>query len=158
MDPSQWIASFKALHEHVKKGAASELEKEKHQAMREELARSLATAQGLSVPAGQDARRHFRVAQVYPVEVNSVYRAVTRDISRSGFSALVPGTLREGEEVTFSLQLTRDTEAVKGRARVVSAVKQAGNMRVAFEITGLQPEMAERLELALFDAALSRIS
>lgn len=156
MDPSKWIAAFRVLHEKVKKGTASEEEQRQYPAMREELARSLVSAQGLTVPPGQDARKHFRVAQVFTLEVNAVYRAVTRDVSRSGFSALVPATFKEGEEVTFSLQVGREVEPVAGRARVVSSVKQAGNSRVAFAILGLEQSAGDRLETALFDAVLAR--
>ena len=158
MEPSQWIAAFRALHERVKKGDASALELERHLAMREELARSLASAQGLTVPAGQDARKHVRVAQVFNLEVNNVYRAVTRDISRSGFSALVTASFKEGEEVLFSIQPGRGVDPIQGRARVVSALKQTGNSKVAFAIISLAEASAERLEMALFDAALARFS
>ena len=158
MDPSQWIAAFRALHERVKKGDASPEEKDRHLAMRREFARSLAAAQGLGVPDGQDARKHFRVAQVYNLEVNNAYRAVTRDISRSGFSALVPGSFKEGEEVLFSIQPGRGVDPIQGRARVVSSVKQPGNSKVAFAVTTISEDAAERLEMALFDAALARFT
>jgi hypothetical protein len=157
MDPSQWIASFRALHDKVRKGQASPTEAEQHLAMREEFARSLALAQGLQVPAGQDARRHFRVAQVFNVEINRVIQAVTRDVSRSGFSALVPGSLKEGEQVTFSIIPGRGQDPVQGMASVASVLKQSGNARVSFTVTSLHDAAGDRLEMALFDAALARL-
>ena len=107
----------------VKKGDASPEEKDRHLAMRREFARSLAAAQGLGVPDGQDARKHFRVAQVYNLEVNNAYRAVTRDISRSGFSALVPGSFKEGEEVLFSIQPGRGVDGDQEPVRVGTTPK-----------------------------------
>jgi hypothetical protein len=157
MDPSQWIAAFRVLHERVKKGDVPPDDAAKHVAMREELARSLASAQGLTVPVGQNARRHFRVAQVFPLEVNRVCQALTRDVSRSGFSALVPGAFREGEQVSFSIIPGRGQDPVQGLASVVSSVKQAGNSRVSFAVTSLEESAGDRLEMALFDAALARI-
>jgi hypothetical protein len=157
MDPTQWISAFRALHQRVKKAEATPQELEHHLAMREELARSLASAQGLTVPTGQNARRHFRVAQVFHIELNNIHRAVTRDISRSGFSALVPGDYKDGQEVSFSIVLARGEEPITGKGKVVASMKQQGSSRVSISVSAMSEASGERLEMALFDAALSRI-
>lgn len=100
MDAQQWMLQFKQVHEAAKKNGSDD----KHRAMKEELARSLVQAQGLSVPEGQAHRKAFRVAQAWQVEINGIYKCLTRDVSGGGFSALVPGNLSVGEEVRFSLR------------------------------------------------------
>jgi hypothetical protein len=156
MDPSQWLAGFRGAHERAKKGALQPDEKQAYLAMREELARSLLAAQGMMIPDGQNARQHFRVAHVFPVELSNQHASATRDISRTGFSATVAADFKVGENVSFKLTLVRGTDPVAGTARVISAVKQVGNARVSFAFGKLSEADAERLEVALFDAVLQR--
>jgi PilZ domain len=157
MEPGQWIAAFREAHERFRSGALTDAERARYLAMREELATSLVGAQGLMVPAGQAARRHFRVAQVFAIEINNLYRSMTKDISRAGFSCLVPATLKEGDPFSFALTLKRGEDPVTGQGRVVGVVKQQGNSRVSFSIDTLSEANAERLEMALFDAVLARL-
>lgn len=157
MDPSQWIAQFRVLHERVSRGQASDEDRLRHKAMREELATSLVQSQGQSVPPGSQARKHFRVPQVFPVEVNNIYRLVTRDISRAGFSALVNGSLAVGDDISFSLTLARGTEPITGKGHVAELSKLQGSARVGFAIDAMSEAAAERLEMALFDAVLARL-
>lgn len=156
MDPAAWLAGFRVTHGRAKAGQLSPDEQQKYLAMREELARSLVAAQGLTVPDGQQARRHFRVAQVFGLEVANLYTTVTKELSRAGFSALITGSLQANDRVDFKLLLGRGSEPVQGQARVVSIVRQSGNSRVSFNIEAMSPEDGERLESALFDAVLAR--
>lgn len=156
MDPSEWLAGFRVTHQRAKEGKLKPEERAKYLAMREEFARSLVAAQGLTVPEGQQARRYFRVAQLYALEVGNLYNTVTKELSRSGFSALITGTLKDSDRVDFKLTLARGAEPLVGQARVVSVVRQQGNSRVSFAIEALNEADAERLELALFDAVLAR--
>lgn len=156
MDPSEWLAGFRVTHQRAKAGQLKPEERAKYLAMREELARSLVAAQGLSLPEGQNARKHFRVAQVFALEVANLYQTVTKELSRAGFSALITGTLKANDSVDFQLTLGCGTEPVTGKARVVSVVRQAGNSRVSFAIEAMGADGEERLELALFDAVLAR--
>ena len=157
VDPTQWIAGFRQQHTSHKAEPLAGEELTTYLAMREELARSLLAAQGLTVPAGQNARRHFRVAQVFPVELNNLYQSVTRDISRAGFSAVVQGAFKDGERVAFALTLARGVEPLTGSANVVSSMRLQGSSRVSFCIDHLAEAGAERLECALFDAVLARL-
>ncbi len=156
MDPSEWISRFRITHDKAKAGGLNELERKQYLGMREELARSLVNAQALAVPEGQNARRHFRVAQLYQVEVKNLYKTVTRELSISGFSAMVPGELKPGESVPFKLTVNRATEPISGIAKVVNTVKAQGAFRTNFEIETMSEPNTEILEVALFDAVLSR--
>lgn len=151
MDAEQWMVQFKQVHEAAKKNGSDD----KHRAMKEELARSLVHAQGLTVPEGQMHRKAFRIAQAWQLELNDTYRCLTRDVSGGGFSALVPASLNVGEEVRFSLRIGGG-EPVTGSASVVAAIKQLGNSRVSFTIVSMPKADVERFENALFDCVLSR--
>lgn len=152
MDAAEWMVQFKRVHEHAKKHGSDE----KHKAMKEELARSLVAAQGLTVPDGQMHRKAFRIAQAWQLELDGMYKCLTRDVSGGGFSTLVPGNLNVGQEVRFSLRIGAGQEPVTGTAKVVAAVKQAGNARVSFNIVSLANADVERFENAIFDCVLSR--
>ncbi|MBE2251557.1 MAG: PilZ domain-containing protein [Myxococcus sp.] len=150
MDAEAWMIKFKQVHEAAKKSGSND----NHRAMKEELARSLVQAQGLTVPDGQMHRKAFRIAQAWQLELNDTYRCLTRDVSGGGFSALVPASLNVGDEVRFSLKI--GGEPVTGTATVVAAIKQLGNSRVSFTIGSMDKDHVERFENALFDCVLSR--
>ncbi len=156
MDPSEWIARFRITHENAKAKKLSDEERKTYLNMREELARSLVNAQALSVPEGQNARKHFRVAQLYQVEINNIYKTVTRELSTSGFSAMVATELKPGQVVPFNLWINRADEPITGQAKVVGGVKAGGAFRTSFLIEVISEANAERLESALFDAVLAR--
>lgn len=152
MDAEQWMQEFKRVHENAKKSGTSD----KHRAMKDELARSLVQAQGLSVPDGQAHRKAFRIAQAWQVELNNTWKCLTRDVSGGGFSALVPSPLNVGDEVKFSMKIGAGQEPVSGTATVVSAIRQTGNSRVSFNIISMMKDDVERFENAIFDSVLAR--
>ncbi len=156
MDPAQWLAAFRITHEQSKKGALSEGEHKKYLGMRDELARSLMNAQGLVAPTGTPPRRVFRVAQVFPIEIENVQNTTTRDLSCAGFTASVTGAYKPGQVISWVLTLSRTTEPIAGLAEVVSSQKTGTNTRLTCNFTGLLEPQAERIETALFDAALAR--
>jgi hypothetical protein len=155
MDPGEWMARFRVTHERAKSGILNEEQKKDYLGMREELARSLLAAQQLTTPDGQPARRFFRVAQVYRIELNRTYQTTTKMVSVSGFSVSLQNELKVGTKVGFALTLGRESEPVSGEAKVVSSVKQ-GPWQISFSIEQINEANAERLEAALFDAVLSR--
>jgi hypothetical protein len=158
MDPAQWIASFRVSHDHFKRGTLNEDDVKKYFSMREELARSLMTAQGMSVPDGVPARRAFRVAQVFPIEVANMYRTMTREISCQGFTATVSGGFKEGEEISFVLTLARSSEPLSGVAAVTASARQGtNNVRLSAKFISLDEARLERIESALFESALARL-
>jgi hypothetical protein len=156
VDPSAWLKQLKALHEQAKSSSLNAEQSRDYLAMREELARSLCAAQQLTVPEGASARQTFRVAHAFQVEVNNLHRTLTKDISRNGFSCLMANAFKEGDEVPFSLVVKRGEEPLTGVAQVASVVRTGSNARVGFKFTAFPAERQERLEVALFDAVLSR--
>ena len=157
MDPAQWIASFRITHDKAKRGELSPDERMRYQGMCEEFARSLMAAQNLSAPEGVPARRAFRVAQVYPIELENVARTMTRDVSCLGFTATASGDFKEGQQISWALTLARNTDPMQGMATVVSAPLVArGSYRVTATFNKLTDAQGDRLEKALIDAALSR--
>jgi len=155
VDPSQWIAAFRVTHEKAKANQLSEDQRKTYLAMREELARSLVAAQSLKVPEGEFSRKYFRVAQMYKLEIDRTYQTMTKEVSRAGFSAMMPKELKVGTRVGFAITLQRDTDPISGEAKVVGATK-SGQWRIDFSIDLMNDQNAERLESALFDAVLAR--
>jgi hypothetical protein len=161
MSASEWIAEFKAMHEAARKGSLSDRDKRMYLNAREQFARALLGAQGLTQKPGETARQAFRIAHALQVELGLLagnVKAVTIDISKGGFST----TLNQGPDgqdtVGFSLRLPGGSEPMVGRARVIASKKVPGAVRVSFGFENLSEADNERLEFALFDLALSRIA
>jgi hypothetical protein len=160
MGANLWVEQFRALHARARKGQLGEDEKRRYVAAREQFARALTAAQGMSLPPGQSARRNFRVAQGLQVDLNlpsEQIRSITLDVSVGGFSVMMHKPPAETELHGFSLRLPGNAEPVVGRAKVVSVQRKLGTHRVSFAIQGLAEKDAERLEMTLFDLALERI-
>lgn len=157
MDPSQWIASFKHLHDQAKRGALNQFERTKYLGMRDELARSLMQAQNQEVPTGVPARRSLSVQQLYGLELDGVHRVMTREISCRRFITLCPTKFNPGSLSTFVLTLGRSVEPVKGDAVIAECTKQGSQFRVVADFKGLLEPSLERIEDAVMDAAISRL-
>lgn len=158
MEPAKWFAIFNELHAVYKKGNLPEADLQSYMSKREELARSFAQSQDQQVPDGQLARKHFRVPHMWNIELNALYKSVTKEVSCSQIVALVPSSFKEGEKISFSLSPTRSEEPISGQAIVSGSMKQgSGNSRVVMTIDHMSDENAKRLENFLFDALLSRI-
>ena len=160
MSANLWVEQFRALHARARKGQLSEEEKRRYLLAKEQFARALTAAQGMSLPPGQSARRSFRLAQGLQVDLNLAsgpVRTLTLDVSVGGFSVMVHKPPSESEESSFTLRLPGNLEPLTGRARVVSSQRKIGTHRVSFAIQGLGEKEVERLELVLFDLALERI-
>ena len=157
MDPSQWIAAFRITHEQARRGTLTEAESKKYFGMRDELARSLMASQSLNVPEGVPPRRAFRVAHIFPIELSGLYKTTTREISCLEFSAVVGASFKEGDRFSFTINLSRAAEPFAGFAIVKSVVRQTNNsIRITCAFDALGEARLAILELALFDAALSR--
>jgi hypothetical protein len=160
MSANAWFNEFRYLHEKAKKKDLNESEKGLYLAAREQFARALTAAQGLTLKAGESARQAFRVAQAMQVEFNftsGTVRAVTHDLSRGGISATIAQNPDPKELIGFSLRMPGGLDPIIGRAKAVSAKKQPGNYRVSFAFEGLSEADQERLEMVMLDAALARI-
>jgi hypothetical protein len=159
MGTGTWLAAFRSLDERVKQPDATPAERAQHLVLREEVSRWLTQAQNLAVPGEHQARKAFRVAHPFGLELDGVYRAVTHDISHSGLSALVPAHYREAQLVSVTITLGRGLAPVSGRGRVVSAVPDANSVcsRISLALLDLDAAGEERLKAAIFDVALLRI-
>jgi hypothetical protein len=157
MEPSQWIAAFRLTHEQARRGTLNESELKKYLGMRDELARSLMSAQGTTAPEGVPPRRAFRLAQLFNIEISGLYKTTTREISCQGFTTLVSAAFKEGDRISFTLNFSRVAEPLSGFAIVKSVSRQTSNsVRLVCDFDDLGETRLAVLELALFDAALAR--
>ncbi len=160
MNVTEWMADFKALHEAARKGGMSDDKKKLYMAAREQLAKSLAAAQGLTVREGETARQTFRVAQAYQIELSlhpDSVKTATLDISRGGFSIVLGQPPDPNEAIGFTLRLSAGTDPIVGRAKLINTVRQPGRVRCSMAFVKLSAADQERLEHALFDAVLARV-
>lgn len=157
MEPAQWLATFRALHDQAKKGPLDPNQKSRYQAMKDELARSLLLTEGKTVPANVPPRRVIRVPTVHQIEVAGIHRATTSELSCAGFTALVPAMIREGSLIGFVLTLARAQEPIRGDALVQTAVKQPNTLvKLTCQFAKLEEAELERIETTLYDVALTR--
>jgi hypothetical protein len=97
------------------------------------------------------------VQHVFPVTVSNLYRVMTSEISCTGFKAIVPAVMKDGEGITWSLQPTRVEEPIQGMGHITSSQKQGPqSSRITVAFDKLDEERYERLEVAIFDAILQR--
>jgi hypothetical protein len=160
MSINAWLQEFRTLHKRARQKQLSEEEKKLYLAAREQFARALTAAQGMTLKPGEMARTTFRVAQAMQIELSlstGVVRALTLDVSRGGFSVVLAKVPSESELVGYTLRMPDGMDPIIGRARVVASKKQIGNYRLSFSFEGMSEYDQDRLETVLFDAALSRI-
>ena len=157
--PAEWIAEFRILHERARKDELTGADLKLYLGAREQLARALCAAQGLTQAEGQTARQTFRVAQAFQLEVKlplSDCRALTLDLSLGGFSTVIAQAPEGHEPISFSLKLPGG-DPLTGKAKAISVKRQPGNYRVSFAFVGLSEEELGRVERVLFDYALARM-
>jgi len=157
---SEWLISFRQLHEQARQGQLQGRELATYRAGRDELARALLAAQRLTVRPGETPRRALRVARALQLDldfVTSRERAVTIDLSTGGFSCLLARAPPVGEEVGFSLRMPA-SDPLTGRARVQDVKILPGNVRVSFAFLNQGEAENERVELFVFDTVLAQLS
>jgi hypothetical protein len=160
MSVNGWLQEFRALHKRARAKQLNEEEKHLYMKAREQFARALTAAQGMTLKPGEMARQTFRVAQAMQIELSlnsGITRAMTLDISKGGFSVVLGKPPADAEMVGFTLKMPDGMDPIIGRARLVASKKQIGNYRLSFAFQGMSDYDQERLETVLFDAALSRI-
>jgi hypothetical protein len=159
MDLARWLSTFRALHEKAKARTLDDIEGRDYQAGREELARALVAAQGLTRQPDQSPRRMLRVARLLQVDVESrvrMERITTTDISLGGFSARMARAPAPDEELTATLRLP-GMEPLRTAVKIVGTKQHPGSVLVSFAFQKLEGSAAERLELAFFDMVLSQM-
>ncbi len=160
MSINAWLQEFRALHKRARQKQLNEEERKLYATAREQFARALTAAQGMTLKPGEMARTTFRVAQAMQIELSlntGIVRAMTLDVSRGGFSVVLAKPPGEKEMVGYTLRMPDGMDPIIGRALVVASKKQIGNYRLSFSFQSMSDYDQERLEMVLFDAALSRI-
>ncbi len=159
MSLAEWLVAFRELHEKARRGALPGGDRAAYRAGREELARALVAAQRLVLRPGETARQVLRIARALQVDLDLAtarQRAVTVDLSISGFSTLLDRGPPLGEELGLTLRLPA-SEPLVGRARVVGLKPSTGAVRVSAQFVGLSEADVERLELFVFDVVLAQL-
>jgi hypothetical protein len=160
MSINAWLQEFRTLHKRAQQKQLSEEEQKLYLTAREQFARALTAAQGMTLKPGEMARQTFRVAQAMQIELSltaGIVRAMTLDISKGGFSVVLGKPPADNEMVGYTLRMPGGMDPIIGRAKVVASKKQIGNYRLSFAFQGMSDYDQERLEAVLFDAALARI-
>lgn len=158
MGIARFIADLRVLHEKAHAGLLGPEELREHDKARDELAKAIITAQNLTVHFGEKPRRSLRVSKAFPVQLElpeGVARALTLDVSASGFAVLLARELVSNSPVPFRMQLP-GTGEVRGLARAAVKVRERLSSRVGFEIVSMTDEAAARMEAAVFDEVLVR--
>ena len=153
---SEWLRGFRDLHERARKGTLRPDEETTYHSMREELARTMLSAQKISLKPGQVPRRMLRVARALQldVEVGGVpERSMTLDLSTGGFSTKLARSPALGDLVEVSLRLPAG-EPLVCRARISDVKPLPGSARVAAQYVNLAPADLERLEMFVIDTVL----
>ncbi len=157
---SDWVRSFRELHQRARKATLGPGEESRYQAMREELARAMLAAQKLTLKPGETPRRALRVARAIQVELKvgaTTERTVTLDLSSGGFSAMLAHPPMLGELVGVSLRVPGG-EPLACRASITDVKPLAGSVRVAGRFVDLKGADLDRLEFFVIDAVLSLLA
>jgi hypothetical protein len=156
----QFIADFRGLHEKLRKGVLSPIERTRYGSLRQQFIRMMTISQiGVT---GQTLRSDLRMSKMLKVEIRPadapVERVTTLDIATKGFATLMPTALAIGTVCDFTLFLPKPASPIKGRVVVASARKQGTLVRTSFTFENLLPEATEQLDITLVDAVLERFT
>jgi len=160
MSLKDWLAHFKAQHDHARAGDLPPDGWAAYRAGREELARALLAAQRASLRPGETPRQALRVARALQADLEwttDKVRAVTLDISTGGFAVLLAKAPPAAEEVKVQLRIPGG-EQLAAQARVAGAQAQATAVRVAFAFQRISEADREKLEFLVFDTVLAQLS
>jgi hypothetical protein len=159
MGLSEWLKSFRVLHEQARKNVLSAGDRLAYTAARDELARAMLAAQHAALGSGSSPRQALRVSRALQADLSfddGDVRAITLDISAGGFAVLLAKAPSPGEVVTVSLRMP-GAEPLKAEASVVEVRRNPGNARVSFQFRDLDDGGRERLELLVFDCVLAQL-
>ena len=154
----EWIAEFRRLHEKARSSSLTAQEQQAWREGRDDLAAMLVAAQRLTLAPGETPREALRVVRRLAVEVRGgdrTLQATTLDISRGGFSAMVPQPPEPGKTTAFTLRLA--TGELSGSARVANVLYVDGAFRVSFKFQALAPADVERMDAEVLDGALEHL-
>lgn len=156
-----WLKKFTALHEKARGGKLSIVETRTYLGARNELARALLKKQQKTVPEGSKARQALRAPAAVPVDIHlpgNLAHALTQELWSGGFTAIVPPLGLPVDRLKFALTVAKGTPPIEGWARVISDSAAGGSTRLTLEFETLAPADAERIEFAVFDSVLTRLT
>lgn len=159
-DLNEWLKEFRVLHAKAARGALSPQEQSDYHAGRDELARALLAAQKVQLKPGQTARQTLRVARALQVDLESQLmklRAMTVDLSVSGFSVLIAKAPSKDEEILANIRVP-GADPIVEPVVVLDARTQPGNVRISFGFRKLSDADRERLEWLVFETVLSQMA
>jgi hypothetical protein len=160
MELSEWLRTFRALHDLARRGQLSGRDHADYLGARDELARAMLAMQKLEVPKGSTPRQALRVSRALQVDLEtpiSAVRATTKTLSLLGFSALVAKPPGRGEELQCSLRMPGGAPVLT-TARLLDARQLAGASEATFAFGRLEDADRERLELLVFDTVLEQLA
>lgn len=155
----EWIAEFRRLHEMSRSKSLTSDEDKAYREGRDDLAVMLVAAQRLTLGHGETPREALRAVRGLPLEIRTGGRAVqasTLDISRGGFSAMVPQPPEPGKTAEFTLRLA--SGEISGQARIANVLYVDGAFRVSFKLQAPSPEDVERMDSEVLDGALEHLT
>src|SRR5260221_3802288 len=159
MSLGEWVVALRDLHQQARLGKLPADELKRYHEERETLAKAILAAQRLRAAPGGKGRQALRVARELPVELTiegAASKTNTLDIGVGGFAVLIAAPMRAGLHVAYKLELEPGS-VIEGKARVVSLQRKGKPYRVAFRFDELPQPDAEKVGLAVFDAALAGI-
>jgi hypothetical protein len=155
----QWLTEFTGLHEQARKGELSKPDQVRYLAARDDLARALLKAQRVALQPSETPRTRLRAALAFSITLQlpgGAIPTITRDICSGGFSVKLSNVPSPGTVVPFSLRLSAK-DVVEGNARLVSWVAVDEGRRASFSFDELAGEVAERIEMIVFDAIVKQL-
>ncbi|MHB8417005.1 MAG: PilZ domain-containing protein [Myxococcales bacterium] len=158
MDLSAWLAAFRKLHDKARRKELDADEMKTYLTGRDELARAIVAAQRLTLRPGQTPRQAMRAARALAIDLDLAagrVRALTMDLSRGGFSALLAQPPSPDDPVGFTLRIP-SADPVIGRCKLVDSAKRQGSTQSSFAFEPLGEAELERIEMVLFDTVLEQ--
>ena len=155
-----WLSQFCSWHEKLKSGTLGVDLLPVYMQARADLGAILVLAQRLEIRANDGARLSVRVARAVPVEFDlrsGKASSLTQDISVSGLSALVGEAPAVGTLAPFRLKLSRDSQPIVGRCRVVANIPLQGSMRMAATFEEIAQDGRSCIETLVYDTICSEI-
>ncbi len=160
MDLQAWISTFTKLHEKAKKKALDGEDLKTYYTGRDELARAMVSAQGYKLKEGEDPRKILKVARAVQIDLDlstGRVRALTTELCREWFSALIEKPPPPTESVGFSLKVPGGSEPLVGRCKLLDVQKRQGAVCARFAFQELSAPSLEKIEMLLFDSVVEQL-
>jgi hypothetical protein len=160
MDLQAWISTFTKLHEKAKRNALSGEDLKTYNTGRDELARAMVAAQGQTLKEGENPRKILRVARAVQIDLDlstGRVRALTMELAREWFSALIEKAPPPTEAVGFTLRLPGGLDMVVGRCKLMDITKRTGSVCARFAFKDMSERDLERVEGLVFDSVVQQL-